>query len=297
MRLNKFLFGSLFLLVFSISCEKDEDPEIIPERDHTEQELADQEALQAYLETHFYNYSDFENPTANFDNIIRFDTISGANSDKIPLIESDLLEEKTVKYEDVDYTFYVLKIREGANLQPKFSDSTFVTYSGELLNGRMFDSSSSPVWFDLTRVIPGFSNSLVEFKSASGFVVNPDNTISWNDDYGIGAVFLPSGLGYYANPQETIPAYSPLVFSFKLFGVNEADHDHDGIPSWMEDLNSDKILNNEDTDDDGIANYGDMDDDNDFLSTREEIVINEDGSITFPDTDGDGIVDYLDSDI
>ncbi|HET8754312.1 MAG TPA: FKBP-type peptidyl-prolyl cis-trans isomerase [Salinimicrobium sp.] len=297
MRLHKILFGSLFLMVFTISCEKDEEPEIIPERDRTEQELADQEALEAYLETHFYNYEEFENPGSGFDYVIEFDTISGTNSDKISLMESDLLQKKTVTFQETEYSFYILKIREGVNEQPKFSDSTFVTYAGELLSGTQFDSSTSPIWFDLTRVIPGFSQSLSEFKGASGFVVNADNTVTWNNDYGVGAVFLPSGLGYYSNPQSEIPAYSPLVFSFKLFGVNEADHDRDGIPSWMEDLNEDENVTNDDTDGDGGPNYIDIDDDNDFIFTKEEIVINEDGTITFPDTDNDGTVDHLDSDM
>ncbi len=45
-----------------------------------------------------------------------------------------------------------------------------------------------------------------------------------------------------------------------------------------------------------LANHADSDDDNDGIPTLEEIIINEDGSITFPDTDGDGIPDYLDKD-
>ena len=44
-----------------------------------------------------------------------------------------------------------------------------------------------------------------EFKGASGFQVNPDNTVTFNNDYGIGAMFLPSGLGYFANGQLDIP--------------------------------------------------------------------------------------------
>jgi FKBP-type peptidyl-prolyl cis-trans isomerase len=281
-----------------MSCEKDDDgPETVPVRDRAEQEIADQEALQEYLETHFYNYEEFENPAASFDYKIEIDTIDAANADKIPLIQSNLLEEKTITREGIDYTIYLLKVREGVSMQPKFSDSTFVSYKGELLDQTTFDSSGNPVWFDLTRTIIGFTQALTEFKGASGFEVQPDNTIKWNNDFGIGAVFIPSGLGYFSNPTSTIPAYSPLVFTFNLMGVNEADHDSDGIPSWMEDINEDTIVGNDDTDGDGSPNYLDTDDDGDFIPTREEIEIDpETGEITFTDTDNDGTPDYLDPD-
>ena len=300
MNLKKFLFLPVFAAALFISCDKDDEGGAEPEppRDRGEQEIADQEALDAYLNTHFYNYEDFQNPPADFNYQIEIDTINAANADKTPLSQSPLLESKTYTYEGVDYKIYLLKVREGAEgeYQPKFSDSTFVSYKGTLLNRNMFDASVNPVWFDLTRTIPGFSQSLSEFRGASGFEVQPDNTIKWNNDYGIGAVFLSSGLGYFNNGQASIPAYSPLVFTFRVYGANEADHDNDGIPSWMEDINEDEQVNNDDTDGNFVPNYLDADDDGDFVPTKEEIVINEDGSITFPDTDADGTPDYLDSD-
>ena len=42
------------------------------------------------------------------------------------------------------------------------------------------------------------------------------------------------------------------------------------------------------------ANFLDPDDDGDFTPTREEIIINPDGSLIFPDSNGNGIPDYLD---
>ncbi len=300
MRLNKFLLAFLFIgSSMMISCDKDDDrPETVPPRDRGEQEIADQEALRDYLASHFYNYEEFDNPPEGFDYRLEIDTINAANSDKIPLSESPLLESKSFQWEGVEYTMYILKVREGAEGQPhpKFSDSTFVTYQGQLLNRKVFDNSVTPTWFDLTRTIPAFGRGLVEFRGASGFEVNADNTVDWNNDYGIGAIFLPSGIGYFNSGSGAIPAYSPLVFIINLFGVNEADHDGDGVPTWMEDLNGDKILVNDDTDGNGTPNYLDTDDDGDFIPTREEIVIEEDGSITFPDSDGDGTPDYLDTD-
>ncbi|WP_372918510.1 FKBP-type peptidyl-prolyl cis-trans isomerase [Salegentibacter sp.] len=297
MRLKYLFFTGIIFSMTLFSCSDDDDEvEEVPERDRGEQAIEDDEALRAYLETHFYNYEDFENPGGDFDYVIRFDTIAGDNSDKTPIIDSENLIQKTYSKDDVDYNLYVLKVREGVGEQPTFADSTLVTYRGELLNRSTFDNAKTPVWFDQLGLIDGFTQGVVEFKGASGYSVNDDNTVNFNNDYGIGAVFFPSGLGYFSNSQASIPAYSPLIFSINLLSVNESDHDGDGIPSWMEDLDGDGDLRNDDTDEDDTPNYADSDDDGDGTPTREEIIINEDGSLEFPDTNDNGIPDYLDPD-
>ena len=298
MRLNKFFILSLISALSLISCEEDDNgnPQEIEERDPEEQALADEDSINNFFETHFYNYEEFENPSDDFDYMVRFDTIAGDNSDKTPLSEEENLIRKTVVNDDVEYDMYVLKVREGEGQQPKFSDSTLVSYRGELLDLTAFDNASTPVWFDLTTLIKGFTQGVIEFKGASGYKVNPDNTVEFNNDYGIGALIFPSGLGYFSGAQSSIPPYSPLIFNVKLLRVNEADHDGDGIPSWMEDLNENNDVMDDDTDGDDTPNFADRDDDGDGTPTREEIIINEDGSIEFPDSNGNGTPDYLDAD-
>ncbi len=307
MRLTRLLIISVLLSTFFIACKSDDDngPEPVPPRDQGEQAIADDEAIISYLQTHFYNKEDFENPTERFDYKIRFDTISEDNSGRTPLIESDLLSTEIVTRNEVDYTIYILKIREGVGSHPTFADSTFQNYKGELLNRTVFDNTINPVWFDhpgtLTQnnsgiEVTGLTLALTEFGESSGFTVNDDNTVSWNNDFGIGAVFVPSGLAYFNSGRATIPAYSPLIFSFQLYRVNEADHDGDGIPSYMEDLDGNEILSSDDSDGNRVPDYLDADDDGDGTLTRDEIVINEDGSIELPDTSGNGIPDYLDPD-
>jgi len=298
MQLNKFFILSFISALTLISCDEDDNgnaPEF-EERDPEEQAIADEDSINDFLDTHFYNYEEFENPSDDFDYMVRFDTIAGENADKTPLSEEENLEMKTVVNNDVEYNMYVLKVREGEGQQPKFTDSTLVNYRGELLNLSAFDNASTPVWFDLTTLIKGFSAGIVEFKGATGFTVNPDNTVDFNDDYGIGALIFPSGLGYFSSSQPSIPPYSPLIFNVQLLGVNEADHDRDGIPSWMEDLNENNNILDDDTDEDGTPNFADPDDDGDGTPTRDEIIINEDGSLEFPDSNGNGTPDYLDPD-
>jgi len=301
-----FIIGVL-ASTFLNSCKKDDTNDIatVPPRDRGEQAIDDDEAILAYLQTHFYNAEDFQNPDANFNYVVKFDTITGDNASKTPIIDSDLLTTKIVRKDSVDYTIYILKIREGAGDKPTFADSTFQNYKGELLNQDLFDNTANPVWFDhpgtLSQANPGIAvvaltQAMLEFGEASGFSINEDNTVSWNNDFGVGAVFLPSGLGYFNASPPSIPAYSPLIFSFQLYGVNEADHDQDGIPSYMEDLDGDGILYNDDTKASGTPNYLNADDDLDGTPTREEIIINEDGSIEFPDTNSNGTPNYLDPD-
>jgi hypothetical protein len=318
MRLNKLFILMVLSSISIISCKKDDEPsepEVIPERDKGEQAIADDEALIAYLQTHFYNEEDFQNPTESFDYEIKFDSIAGANADRTPLIDSDLLTTKIVTRNEVDYNIYILKIREGVGEQAKFADSTFQNYRGELLKGLTFDNTANPTWFDLQGfivkqmdrngrttfqkiggVVPGFAEGITEFKGASGFTINDDNTVNWNDDYGVGAIFFPSGLGYFSGSRATIPAYSPLIFSFQFYGANQTDHDEDGIPSYLEDLDGDMNILNDDTDGDGLPNNSDADDDGDGTPTRNEIIINEDGTLSFPDKNGNGIPNYLDPD-
>lgn len=289
-------------VVFSCNKEDDDSPEIIPPRDRGEQAIEDDQALIEYLSTHFYNYEEFENPDEDFDYVVRFDTIADENQGKTPIIDSDKLLTKTVNYRGVDQQLYVLVAREGAGEKPSYADSTLVSYQGELLDGSVFDSRlKTPTWFNLTAyvqagvngnsIIPGpvegFAEGLEEFRAASGFEVNPDNTIKWNNDFGVGAIFMPSGLGYFSSPQSGIPAYSPIIFAINMYRVNEADHDRDGVASLLEDLDGDGDLFNDDTDGDGLPNFSDADDDGDGRLTKDEL----------GDKNEDGIPDYLDSNI
>lgn len=174
----------------------------------------------------------------------------------------------------------------------------------------IFDSAVNPVWFDLAGVIEGFRESTIDFLSASGNVVDPvDGTVDYNDDYGDFVVFIPSGLAYFEQSQQVGRVYAPLIFSVQLYDVNESDHDNDGIPSHLEDLNGDGLLisddNADNTDEDIRPNYLDIDDDGDGTPTADEITplgdLNNDGAITFDeitfyDDDGDGVPNHLDPD-
>lgn len=289
------------------SCGNDDDNvQFIPARDRGEEAPNSTSIIEEYLETHFYNYEEFENPPADFDFKIKFDTIAGDNSNKTPLI--DQVSSKTVQDRvdlDVFYNLYFLNVIQGEGDSPTFGDNATLTYEGTFLNKEVssadytevFDSSVVPINFDLTAVVNGFQDGVTEFNGATNIITNPDGTVSF-ENYGVGAVFIPSGLGYYVSTPVggNIPVYAQLIFSFQLYSKTEGDQDNDGILTINEDLNGNGLEEDDDTDSDGLPNFFDADDDNDGRPTTDEIIVNADGSITFPDTDGDGIVDHLDPD-
>lgn len=316
----------LFILVVAPllwSCSEDDNNDIVAVAPLllSEVEPVDEVNIREYLQTHFYNYEEFNNPPADFDFKIVIDTIEGDNVEKTPLI--DQVESATISVssgdefglevdETIIHTYYYLVAREGTGVSPSVADSTFVRYEGSLLNGTSFDSAlNSPIWFDLSQIqapqmgARGFTEGMVNFRGGGQAVVNEDGTFEV-EDYGVGMMIFPSGLGFFNAIQGSIPQYSPLIFTVDLFTTEQTDHDGDGIPSIMEDLNGDGYLYNDNTDeqdeeDRGIlvrfVNFLDPDDDADGIPTREEIS-DDDGNIIFPypDTDGDGTPDYLDSD-
>lgn len=312
MKINKYLvFGLLIGMAFT-SCKSDDDgTPPVPLRDEAEVAAEDDTEIREFLETHFYEM--VPNPlNANYQ-IIQFDTIAGENSEKEPIMDSEFLKTKIIAQNEVDYTLYYLKIREGAPTKPKptFADLVVVTYRGQLLDLTKFDESVSPVKFNLPGdnglggLIQGFIKTLVEFRGASESTKNPDNTIEFSDDFGIGAAFIPSGLAYFASPPtSTIPQYAPLIFTFQVYETVQGDPDGDGIPSIYEDLDGNGLLT-DDSDADGVSDFLDTDDDGDRTLTADEIIvedINEDGyitenEITLTDSNSDGTPDYLDPEV
>ncbi len=317
MNVRKYIFVIVSTLAALYACNNDDDNGgggIAPLPDRTEQAAEDDAALVSYLKTHFYNYESFDNPPADFDYSIVIDTIAGDNSDKTPLM--DQVETRVINFVDVDQNLYVLKEREGVGQKATIADSTFVLYEGQLLTGDVFDNAVTPVYFDLpgiisgtgqfTGVVEGFRQGIAGFGQASDITVSDvDGSIEFSNDYGIGAVFMPSGLAYYTdNGPGIIGSFDPIVFTFKLIQVNETDHDNDFFSSISEDLNGNNNLYDDDTDGDGFPNYLEADDDGDGTLTRDEITVNDinmDGiitpnEITLYDDDGDGISNHLDSD-
>ncbi|MDO7171677.1 FKBP-type peptidyl-prolyl cis-trans isomerase [Mariniflexile sp. AS56] len=303
---------SLYLLCLTIgvlSCKKDDDPTIVAVeiRDRAVQQLADMDSIHKYLDTHYYNSEDFgssnENPSLS--DIEIFKLVDGASvPDGHTLLRTAVGNAKTITYREVIYEFYVLKLNQGGGAaSPTFADNVRVNYSGFTLEDAVFDETVNPVILDLTTLVPGWRKVLPDFNVAESFADNPDGTVNFLNK-GLGIMFLPSGLAYFSSPSGIITAYSPIIFKFELLQMSENDHDGDGIPSYLEDLNGDgeytvnyedlSDTSDDDSDGDGTPDYADTDDDNDGISTINED-INNDGDPRNDDSNGNGIPNYLDA--
>lgn len=310
MKLRNYLSLAAILLI-CVGCPNDDDDnrQLIPPRERSEVAPEDDAEIIAFLQTHFYNYEEFEAAEAGFDFRVRFDTINGVNSDKTPIIDRPELTSITYDFLDVPQTLYILTARRGGtpgeDLEEEraitYADSVFTDYEGTFFDGELFDASVNPIWFDLPSTIDGFARGLEQFKgSPQGATVNPDGTVAYQD-FGSGAIFIPSGLGYFNNSNRPpgIPSYEPLIFTFETYLSKATDHDGDGIPSIVEDLNGNRFLydNEDNPDNDNATAFLDPDDDNDGVATRLEIVVDTEGVfVNFQDTDGDGINDHFDTD-
>ena len=270
---NILFICSLIISVISCSPDEEDDAVSVPENDRTEQQVVDNDSLVGYLNTHYYNSTEVNamaNPTIA--DVVITELPEGETLPSGTALLMSAVETKETTYLDVEYQYYILKIKQGEGASsPRFCDEVRVNYSGYLTDGTNFDGSSFPVKFDLVSLIPGWSRVMPHFNTASSYVSNSDGTVSF-DGYGMGVMFLPSGLGYFATPRTSIPSYSNLIFKFELLQTETADHDSDNIPTYMEvaeegDLN----LYNKDTDGDLIADFNDTDDDGDGTLTKDEV--------------------------
>ena len=321
MNLRKIGLYILCLTIGIVSCKKDDAPGnvVIELRDRTEQQIADMDSLNNYLETHYYNSDELAAISDPGIKDLVFTKL--LNGESVPvgytlLKDATGLEKKSVRFADTDYEFYVLTINQGGgNDTPTFADNVRVLYEGFTLNDAVFDNAVNPVTFDLTSLIPGWRKVLPQlFYTAESFVDNNDGTVNYINR-GVGVMFLPSGLAYFSNATPGISSYSSIIFKFELLKMSQNDHDRDGIPSYLEDLNGDGEFTvnftnlkdttdddtdgdgdptNDDTDGDGTPNYADSDDDGDGILTINED-INNDGDPTNDDSNGNGIPNYLDA--
>jgi len=287
MRIRKIALFILGLSVGFLSCKKDSNSSsTVEERDRTEQQIIDNDSIVGYLETHYYNSSDFgvSNPNPSLNDLVITELAEGETVPDGYTLLKDAVETKSVVFAETDYEFYILKLNQGGGDSPTFADKVRVNYEGRLLNETIFDNTVNSITFDLITeiAVEGWRRVFPYFNGAVSFSVNEDGTVDYFNK-GLGVMFLPSGLAYFSSPTASFSSYTPLIFKFELLQVSQNDHDGDGIPSFMEDLNNDgefivnyedlKDTTDDDTDGDGVPDYLDTDDDGDGILTIDEIEV------------------------
>ena len=127
--MNKFYIYFFFIFILLLSCNKDDDNTIVI-RDYSEQVVDDEQSIEEYLKSHFYNYEDFENSNSFEVNIkVRIDTITDVTANKTPLY--DQVEIKTINVSNSEgietpHKLYYIIAREGIVSNPSIVDSVYV---------------------------------------------------------------------------------------------------------------------------------------------------------------------------
>ncbi len=288
--MNKVKFYFIWPLVSIIlfSCEKDDSATAPPPRDYAVQYPVDLDSIESYLQTHSFSVIEEE---GRID--VKIDTFIVGNAEgkvsiwdntdyplQFKMVKSDNRVSNLVSgtsLDPVEYKMYYLRINEGGGASTTRFDSTFVSYRGWRLDNKQVDINNTPSWatypelsVNETALISGFRQFIPLLKGAESVSVGGDGVVTFNN-YGVGVVFLPSGIAYYNNSRLNIPAYSPLVFTVRLHSVRERDHDRDGILSKFENGAGVEDLYTVDTDGDNIPDFLDIDDDNDNVRTFVEI--------------------------
>lgn len=317
----KFYFIGLMATATLFSCQQEDTTSTpVPLKDYETQYDAELKIIDAYLNTH---YIEFENkPGEQIDQNVTISKITDATT-QVPIKSYEnnsgdtypQLKSRLVNQHGFNYKLYYLVIRPGSKNpstnrggeSPCNTDSVLAAYSGSYLketsttegtsvSATFFEDSKYPERFtSLMGVIKGWSEVFPQFKT--GWFSGDDNNgkISYFD-FGAGVMFIPSGLAYYNLGAGSIPSYSPLVFSFKLYEIERVDTDGDGIFNYLEDLDTDNYMYSfvnttnypkypddstidwykDDTDRDGMPNFLDIDDDGDNYSTKFEIAAGSD---------------------
>lgn len=306
---NIFKILSVFVICVVIaSCTNNDSTDPEPIRDYATQYATDLTTIDAYVNTHYMTVD----PT-NLD--VTFTKIpTGGTQQSIRLQTQYPLKDTTVFEDGINYKVYFIKFREGTKNRPTQVDSIHVAYKGvniaDATTGGedVFDQAVTPAWFKLQEVVTGWSHILTNFHTGT-YTPGTGGAGTTFNDFGAGVMFLPSGLAYYNGAAGTIPSYSPIIFSFKLYELRYRDHDADGVLSkderklptnvsplvrWKEnplgnDINNDGAIDTSttlydfdgdgvvdsresyDIDGDGYVNMYDIDDDGDHVLTRVEI--------------------------
>ena len=95
-------------------------------------------------------------------------------------------------------------ISEGAGDKPKATDKVTVTYTGTLTDGSIFDSSESPVSFELNKVISGWTEGIQLMSVGSKY-----------------KFFIPSELAYGSRGMGKIKPNSILIFEVELLSIEK----------------------------------------------------------------------------
>lgn len=215
--MRKFYLVLTVLFIGLISCEKENvRPKSIANQSIPAKPLAEQYPIDLAILDKFLDEYAIEYVSTNLD--ISFVKIPTPNANNLLSIRNQTdypLQSKTVILDNVAHKIYYLSLRNGTQIAPTNQSIVYMSYKGLTTENNIFDQNDTSGKFVLTNLIKGFQEIIPLFKSGV-YVLNSDKSVRTSTDYGAGVMFLPSALGYYDRSNISFPAYSPLIFTFKL---------------------------------------------------------------------------------
>ena len=136
-----------------------------------------------------------------------------------------------------------------------------------------FDSAATP-WVLIWPLVMAFRMAWSSAGLRHFAIEGSDGSFTFTD-YGCRCCVHSFRIGLCVRSSKmgsAIPFYAQLIFTLPIVCLEAGDQDGDGIPTIFEDLNNNKLEEDDDTDEDGLPNYFDADDDNDGRPISEEII-------------------------
>jgi FKBP-type peptidyl-prolyl cis-trans isomerase len=112
------------------------------------------------------------------------------------------IQKNNVSIQKTSSGLYKKRLSQGVGQIVHFTDSVSVTYTGKLLNGKIFDRQTTPQTFSIRGLIAGWKEALVGSRIGDKWLL-----------------IIPPQLGYGQNKLDDIPINSILVFEIKIEGV------------------------------------------------------------------------------
>jgi len=124
-----------------------------------------------------------------------------ASSSEITTIQNYLTANGLTATQHSSGFFYNI-ITQGSSTTPTLCASVTVRYKGTLLNGSVFDESTTNVSFLLKNLIVGWQKGIPLIQKGGKI-----------------KLYLPPSLGYGSSSSGSIPGNSTLIFDIELIGV------------------------------------------------------------------------------
>lgn len=218
MKMVKKIILSILFISFIASCEKEEPITSPPIRDYQTQYNTEIVKIENYLKTH--SISVVNNPGLADDQNVIYSQVPSLDINSIwgtdPLVPNANVLSKMVSVGGVQHKVYYMKFRDGVGTSPSLSSRIKTYYKFSLLNDvttHVQTSTDLGINLNMNNLILGWQNILPEFKTGTISGSNQYN------DFGAGVMFLPSALAYYERDLAGVPAYSPVIYNFKLFHI------------------------------------------------------------------------------